>query len=167
MASRIETALAHMESARNYTFSLLEGVSDDQYFWQPDAGITHIAWQVGHLAMAQYGLALFRQRGRLRTDNAILPREFRRLFMKGTQPEADRSKYPEPSELRAVLDGVYEQVRMEVPQFTEEHLDEPVDQPYSTFPTKYGALLFTADHEMLHAGQIGLLKRLMGLPPVR
>ena len=166
-ASRTEIALAHIDSARTYLHTLLDGLTDDQYFWQPDAGITHIAWQVGHLAMAQYGLALFRQRGRDLADSEFMPRSFRKLFMKGTAADPNRDTYPSPTEIRGVLDAVYEQVKREVPAFTDAHLDETVDQPFSTYPNKFGALLFAGDHEMLHAGQIGLLRRLMGLDPIR
>jgi hypothetical protein len=34
-------------------------------------------------------------------------------------------------------------------------------------PTRLGALLFSSHHEMLHAGQIGVLRRLLGKAPVR
>jgi signal peptidase I len=44
---------------------------------------------------------------------------------------------------------------------------EPVDEPYAAFATKLGALLFCPAHEMLHAGQIGLLRRLLDKPPLR
>ena len=55
----------------------------------------------------------------------------------------------------------------ELPTFDDQDLDQPVDQPYAAFATRYGALLFAGHHEMLHAGQIGLLRRLMGKAPVR
>jgi uncharacterized damage-inducible protein DinB len=32
--------------------------------------------------------------------------------------------------------------------------------------TKYQALAWCAQHEVVHAGQIGLLRRLLGHPPV-
>jgi hypothetical protein len=39
--------------------------------------------------------------------------------------------------------------------------------PFAGFPTKFGSLLFCSHHEMLHAGQIGLLRRLTGKLPIR
>ena len=39
-----------------------------------------------------------------------------------------------------------------------------IGKPHSLFETKMGALYWSARHEMLHAGQIGLLKRLVGIP---
>ena len=48
-----------------------------------------------------------------------------------------------------------------------QELDEPVDEPYALFPTKLGGLYFCAAHEMMHAGQIGLLRRLLGKETTR
>ena len=67
--SRLEIAVRRIETAREYTETLLEGLTDEDWFWQPEGLTTHIAWQVGHLAMAQYGLTLFRQRGRQPIDS--------------------------------------------------------------------------------------------------
>ena len=61
---RLEIAIKHIEFARSYTLGLIEGLDDDDWFRQATEGVTHIAWQVGHLAMAEYGLCLFRVRGR-------------------------------------------------------------------------------------------------------
>lgn len=169
---RLEIAIKNLEFARKYTKSLLDGLTDQQWFWSPsefdkNAAVTHIAWQVGHLAMAQYGLCLFRQRGRLREDADLMSGKFRKLFMKGTIPQDDASLYPAPAEITAVLDRVYEQVMQEMPTFDDKSLDEPIDPPTAAYATKYGCLLMAANHEMLHAGQIGLLRRMMGLEPVR
>ncbi|MCH2181888.1 MAG: DinB family protein [Mariniblastus sp.] len=167
ISERLEIAKRNIVSAREYTLTLLEGLSDEQWFWTPEPAVSHIAWQVGHLAMAQYGLTLFRQRGRSEIDGSLIPNRFRKRVMKGTQPEAEPESYLPPDEILQVLNRVHEQMLLEIDQLDGPNLDEPVDQPYSGFPTRYGSLLFAANHEMLHAGQIGLLRRLMGLPPIR
>ncbi len=122
---------------------------------------------LGHLAMSEYGLTLFRQRGRQDVDSELMSGKFRKLFMRGTEPKADRDAYPSPTEIRQVLDRVHEQMRAEIADFDGDGLDDPVAAPHAAFATRYGALLFAGDHEMLHAGQIGLLRRLMGKPPLR
>ena len=167
LSNRLEIALGHFVSARNYTRQLLEGLSEDDWFWSPQPAVTHIAWQIGHLAMAQYGLTLFRQRGRQEVDAELMSGGFRKLFMKGSEPSPNRADYPSSTEIVAVLDRVHQQMLTEVPGFEDEQLDQPVEPPHAVFATRYGALLFAGDHEMLHAGQIGLLRRLMGKTPVR
>lgn len=145
----------------------LDGLADEDWFWMPDSGTSHIAWQVGHVAMAQYGLTLFRQRGRAEVDTRLMSGKFRKRFMKGTKPSNDPTDHPQPKEILEVLDRVHQQMLVEIQTFNEEQLDEPMDEPFSGFPTKYGSLLFCASHEMLHAGQIGMLRRLMGKDPIR
>ncbi len=167
ISERLQIAKDLIESARKYMLSNLEGLSDDDWFWLPESGISHIAWQVGHLAMAQYGLTLFRQRGREQVDSELMSGKFRKRFMKGTQAATDRAEHPQPEEILSVLNRVHEQMLQEIDSFDGEALDEPLEAPYAGYPTRYGSLLFASSHEMLHAGQIGMLRRLMGKPPIR
>ncbi len=168
LSLRLEIAKRHLESARAYMLKLVEDLNDEEWFWTPQPAVTHIAWQVGHLAMAEYGLTLFRQRGRQEVDAELMSSQFRKLFAKGSEPATtDRSEYPAPREILTVLHRVHQQMLTELPSFDGDQLDEPVDPPHSVFSTRYGALLFAGDHEMLHAGQIGLLRRLMGKSPLR
>lgn len=166
-SQRLQIAWRKIEFARNYSQSLLADLSDDDWFWTPENVTTHIAWQVGHLAMSEYGLTLFRQRGRAEIDTELMSGKFRKLFMRGTEPQSDRTAYPTPAEILAVLDRVHQQMRIELPTFADSDLDQPLDPPHAAYATRYGALLFAGDHEMLHSGQIGMLRRLMGKPPLR
>jgi hypothetical protein len=43
----------------------------------------------------------------------------------------------------------------------------PLEQPRPLFKTKLGAIEWCAQHEFVHAGQIALLRRLMGKAPLR
>ena len=87
--------------------------------------------------------------------------------MRGTQPVTDRDAYPEPAEIIATLERVHAQMRREIPTFDGDQLDQPIGPPHAAFATRYGALLFAGDHEMIHSGQIGMLRRLMGKQPLR
>ena len=164
---RLEIACRQIEFARAYTLSLLADIDDQDWFRQPAGGVTHVAWQVGHLAMAQYGLCLFRLRGRLPEDTQLMSSQFRKKFSKGSTPDPDPSKNPSPGEIRAVFDLVYRQALQELPGYGESELDEPIEEPYAIFATKLGGLYFCAAHEMMHAGQIGLLRRLLGKATTR
>jgi uncharacterized damage-inducible protein DinB len=167
ISERLTIAIRKMEFTRKYTLSLVEDLSDDDWYWSPEKFCTHIAWQVGHIAMSHYGLTLFRQRGRGEIDSKLMTGKFRKLFMKGTVPKPEREAYPSPQEIVEVLEKVRTQTRAEIASFDGEQLDEPIDAPHAAYGTRYGALLFVSDHEMLHAGQIGMLRRLMGKDPLR
>lgn len=158
-------ALREIETARRYSLKLLEGVDDRLWFRQPAEGVTHIAWQVGHLAAAQYMLCVTRLRGELPEDQELFGPGVRDLFIRGSVPAADPAKYPSPGELREILDRVHALARATaMAQSDAELAATAIGKPHSLFDTKMGALFWCARHEMLHAGQIGLLKRLLGIP---
>jgi len=165
--TRLELARKQIEFARSYTKSLLADIEPDDWFTIPNGCVTHLAWQVGHLAMAQYGLCLFRIRGRQPVDMELMSSAFRKKYSKGTTPDPDPANNPSPAEIMQVFDRVYDQAMAEMAGYDEATLGEPVDMPYTAYATKLGALLFCSHHEMIHAGQIGLLRRLLGKAPVR
>jgi DinB superfamily len=164
--TRLEAALAGMRSAREYTRGLLEGVGDDDWFRMPSEGVTHIAWQVGHLAIAEYRLMLAQVRGTRPDDERFIPASYVKLFGRGSTPSADASAYPSPRELRDVLDEVHQHALAELSSFPHQRLDLPPEREHRLCKTKLDCLEWCARHEMLHAGQIGLLKRLLGKQPV-
>src|SRR5262245_22423610 len=163
----LELAIKQIEFARGYVLSILAEIDEADWFRMPAGCPTHVAWQVGHLAMAQYGLCLFRQRGRQENDVELMSSSFRKLFSRGSVPEPDASKYPSPAEIRSTFDRVHAQVLKEAPSFTPQQLKEPVEPPFAVEQTKLGALLLSSHHEMVHAGQLGLLRRLLGRQPIR
>lgn len=165
--SRVKLLVEQMVITRHYTEDLIENVADVDWFRQPSEGVTHVAWQVGHLAVAEYHLALVRVRGEQPADADIITTDFRSLFGKGSTPTADASAYPSPEAIRKVFDVVHRQALAESRKLSEDVLDESIDPPHPMFSTKFGALRWCAQHEMLHAGQIGMLRRLFGSAPLR
>ncbi len=165
--TRLEIAERNLRFARQYTLGLLEDLQPEEWFRQPAAGITHIAWQVGHLAMAQYALTMLRIRGKEPEDREIISNQFFRRFQKGSVPEGSPQAYPSIEEIRQVFDRVHAQALSELSGYTDEELDVKLPEPHAVFDTKLGSIYFCPAHEMLHAGQIGLLRRLLGKPPLR
>src|SRR5213080_5268318 len=102
----LELALKQVEFARSYVLGILAEIDEADWFTMPAGCPTHMAWQVGHLAMAEYGLCLFRQRGRQEIDAELMSSSFRKQFSRGSVPEAEASKYPAPAEIRATFDRV-------------------------------------------------------------
>src|SRR4051794_231778 len=69
--SRVQLAIDQIVFARTYTFGLLDQTPAADWFRQIPGGISHIGWQVGHLAFAEYRLALWRIRGQQPGDDAL------------------------------------------------------------------------------------------------
>jgi uncharacterized damage-inducible protein DinB len=165
--SRLEMVIERIRTARDYTVSLVEATNTNDWFRQPAEGVTHIAWQVGHLAAAEYFLTMSRIRGAGEDDDQLISQDFRKLFGRNSVPDPRPEAYPDPEVIRQVFDRVHPQALDELARLPEKVLDEPVDNPHPMFSTKLGALMFCPFHEMLHAGQIGLLRRLLGETPLR
>jgi hypothetical protein len=162
----LDLILERIRFVREYTISLLDATPESDWFRMPSGGVTHIAWQVGHLALAEYRLGLHRCRGIQPGDDALLPPNFLDLFGRSIDPDPDPAKYPPLSEIRAVFDRVHARVLAEVPSYTQFDLDEEVPANHRFCKTRRQFLDWCPLHEMTHAGQIGLLRRLLGHKPV-
>jgi uncharacterized damage-inducible protein DinB len=152
--------------ARDYTNKLLEDVPTSEWFRRPAEGVTHVAWQVGHLAVGEYRIAMMRLRGRRPGDEELFSEEFRARFGANSIPDPDPARNPGAEEIRAVFDRVHRQALDELQHLSESELDEPALNPLPFCKTKGEALRWCAGHEMMHAGQIGLLRRLLGHAPL-
>jgi hypothetical protein len=164
--SRLDLAIHQLSHVRKYTVRLLGHIDPTDWFRQPAEGVTHVAWQVGHLAMAEFRLALVRTRGLRPEDEDLISDAFIEPFSRESVPVPDSKKYPPPPVIREVFERVHRQTLCELKTLSEEDLDTPPLIEHPLFDTKLGSLLWCAQHEMLHAGQIGLLRRLLGQSPL-
>ena len=165
--SNLKIAIRAIEFARNYTHSLMDDFSEDEWYQQPAASCTNLAWQVGHLAMAEYALTMIRIRGKEPEDAEFISNQFFKQFKKGSTPDSVAEPFPDPQEIRRVFDNVHERALTELRGYSDEELDVKLPEPHAVFDTKLGSVFFCSSHEMLHAGQIGLLRRLLGKSPIR
>ncbi len=163
----VQTALGQIDFTRRYTLELLAATPRDRWYEIPDGYPTHVAWQVGHLAVSMYGLLMFRIRGRRPDDLTLIPGRLRKPFGRGGTPPTDPAKSPTADELFDKLATVYELAIAEIRGTDPAVFLEPVEMPYAVHECKLGALLFCPIHEQLHGGQIGLLRRGLGLDPIR
>lgn len=168
-ASQLRVALGQIEFARAYVLELLTATPTDLWFKTPEGCHTTVAWQIGHLAVSQYGLLMFRQRGRQPEDLELIPGTFRKKYGRGAVPsgEIPEDVQQEAEGLLARLQLVHGKAMAELLESDPANLLEPVEMPYAVYPNKLGAVLFCPLHEQLHAGQIGVLRRNLGLAPIR
>ena len=161
--TRLEMVINEIKVARSYTEQLLAETTADDWFRQPVEGVTHIAWQVGHLAVAEYSLTMRRMRGERPDDAELIPDEFHTLFGRLSVPQPDPSANPTVAFLRQVFDRVHEQALAELPLLSDSELDIATDNPpHPIHSNRFEALQWCAQHEFLHAGEIALLRRLLG-----
>jgi hypothetical protein len=164
MSPRLAAAIDQICAARRFTLKTLEQVPEENWFVMP-GGVTHVAWQFAHLAIAQYRLCLVRLRGDQPSDASLITPEWIGLFGKGSTPDPDRTKYPSVDAIRTRVAQVHEIALESCAGLSDSDLDTPSQPHHWQFDTKLGAIQWCARHEMTHAGQIGLLRRLMGDRP--
>lgn len=163
----IELARQQLHFAREYTNQLFADIQPEEWFACPPGAPSHLAWQMGHLAMAEYFLAIARIRDRDPEDASFISKAFLRSFQKGSQPTSDPGGYPPLAEIRQVFDEVHRRALEAIAGYSVTQLAAPLPAPYAVYPNKLGSLFFSSHHEMLHAGQIGMLRRMLGKAPLR
>jgi hypothetical protein len=164
--SRLQTALANIVFARDYTLWLLDATPAADWFRMPPGGVSHVAWQVGHLAIAQYRLVLDRVRGPRPDDDDLNPAALIATFGAVSVVDPNLANYPPAEEIRAIFDRIHGRVLAALPHVPDADLDTPVTRPHRLCKTKLECLHWCSHHEMLHAGQIGLLRRQLGHDPL-
>ncbi|GIS60907.1 MAG: hypothetical protein CM1200mP2_31320 [Planctomycetaceae bacterium] len=66
----------NLERTRVLSLQMIERVPHEQWFEMP-TGVTHVAWHVGHMAIAGYFLGLLLVRGAHDGDEELIPSEYR------------------------------------------------------------------------------------------
>ena len=163
----LQAAIGQIKFARDYTLELLAATPKELWFEMPAGLPTHVAWQVGHIAVSQYGLLMFRIRGRQTEDLELIPGPFRKSFSRKSKPKVDPSAQLSADELVERLNKVNELALAELANVDPAVLLETVDMPFAAYPNKLGAILFCPLHEQIHCGQIGVLRRAFHLESVR
>ena len=163
----VDAAMAQMRFAREYLLELLDATEPERWFEIPAGLPTNIAWQIGHLTVAQYGLLLFRIRGRSEADLELIPSRFRKAYGKSSTPSSDPSAQPTADEFIDRLDRVWQTALTELPQTDPTVFLEPVGPPFAGYANKLGCILFAPMHEQIHSGQVGLIRRGLGMDPIR
>ena len=164
---RLEIATERIKFARFYTKQFLDDLNEADWFWTPPGFVTHIAWQVAHIAASQYGLCLFRLRGRTTEDEKLIPQMFWDNFKIGSIPVAGAENNPSVSTILTIFDNIQAHVLSELAVKVDEQVNVPLEKPHPAFNTVLGGIEYSPMHELIHVGQITLLRRQMGKPSKR
>ncbi|MBY0458119.1 MAG: DinB family protein [Gemmataceae bacterium] len=163
--SRLTEALAQIDFAFRYTRERAVGVPLADWFTIPPGGVSHVGWQVGHVAMAHYRICLARLRPRTAADEALMPDGFIQLFAPNTTP-GPAAGYPPAEHILGVFDRVHARVMEELPGYPDADLDQPPVFPHPLYDTRLASLRYAPLHMMIHCGQIALLRRMLGHAPI-
>ncbi|MBN9118269.1 MAG: DinB family protein [Planctomycetes bacterium] len=162
--SRLSEALDQLDFTRRYLLERVNTVPLAEWFTVPAGGVSHVAWQVGHVASSEYRLCLERLRPRTPADEALISDAFLKTFGRESLPEPETGFNAE--EIRAVFDRVHAQILAELPHYPDADLDLPPLKPHPLFDTRIAGLRYAPLHEMIHCGQIAMIRRMLGQKPI-
>ena len=162
-----EFAVGALENAKWLATSAIEGLTGAEMMFQPKPGLNHATWLLGHIAESANGLILSFCKG----EN-LLPKGWHGTFGIGSKPTADASAYPSKDEILAHIETVHAAAVKYVKSLSPEDLDKRppgIDQlperAQALFSTVGKCIFGHVTHASGHAGQIAMLRRLMGKPP--
>jgi DinB superfamily len=163
MPTRASAFVEALVFARGYTIALLDTIPVADWFAMPAGCPSHVAWQVGHLAMAEARLVVERIGGRQIVEEGVLPAEYLKLFGRQSVPDMRAENHPSPAEIRGVFDRVHDVALPILRETADADLETFVPgSPHRFCRTKADYARWVSHHEFLHTGQIGLIRRLMG-----
>ena len=152
----IRTALAGTQHMVNM---FVADLSDADLLVRPVPGANHIAWQIGHLAVAERNLGN-------QIPGAAYP-ELPAGFAERHTMEANRrdEDFGTKAEYLDVFNKVRQATIDAVGKLSDADLDKPTAGRMAEMAPTVGALaLLNANHAMMHAGQFSVVRRKLGKP---
>lgn len=151
-----------LNGSRDWTLRLIADLKDEQWTFQPRTGLAHPLWLCGHLAVAEHLLVLTRCLGRGDPDQAFAEH----FPIGGPIKSTHQHDYPGVDVVLNQMDATHGTVLTAIRGMSEAQLAEPCGgkdgAPHPHYKTKWGAIAHAARHEGFHAGQLAMLRRLMG-----
>ncbi len=157
----LETGLGALSFSRDVLTSLLEDIPQDKLTHQPAPDANHALWIMGHLAITD---AFFLSRIAGQEDQRF--EAWKDMFFMGSTPTPDVFDYPPHAEIRDFLITCRGQLVVWFKALHVVQLKVPLPDDLKRFgPTHAGLMTSLAVHEGLHAGQLTLIRRSLGISP--
>jgi hypothetical protein len=131
-----------------------------EYLHRPVPKANCAAWIVGHLILTDR-----RAMGRLGADLPGLPEGFEQRFARDEHAPA-AADYGDVSGLRAMFNETRGWLIEAVKGASPEVLNRPLENVHPRFKTVGEMAHFMAIHTSMHAGQITIIRRCLGRPPL-
>jgi uncharacterized damage-inducible protein DinB len=155
------TALAFsLEGARKMLHMFVDDLTPEERLHRACAGANCVDWIVGHLIVTE---RMFH--ARLGAVSPEIPEGFEKKFARDAE-SPKQAQYGDTAQLMALFDLHRLETIEAVRRMTPEQLAKPLGKPHPLFSTVGEAAAFCALHQTMHAGQISLIRRSLGKPPV-
>ena len=155
-------AIAFALTASHARFhAFVDDLTPAEFEAQPVPGVNSVAWMLGHLALSDR-----RVLGLFGVTPPALPDGFEAKFKTTKQAAVEQKGLGDPAALLAVFDAHRRALVEAVRAATPASLAAPLAAPHPLFGTVGEAAAFMAVHLGLHAGQVTVIRRALGYPPL-
>lgn len=163
MSDQAKRLSERLEKARTFSMRLLEDFSTPQEWTrQLHEGGNHAAWFVGHMGTTDNFMISI-----LAPGKAEEREEFTSSFGMGSEPSAEITDYPPVDELLSYMTARRTVLLELLAGLNEEALARETPDGTPGFMPDYASVFETAIwHEALHSGQLSMIRRALGHPPI-
>lgn len=133
-----------------------------QWVHQVHPQANHALWFAGHLGTSDNFFLKM-----VATQRYCLQPEYQEKFGPGSQPTGDPSDYPPAEQVLAYMRERRAALLQSLADFTEQQLRQPTPAGSPAFLPDFASVFSTASwHECMHAGQLTVVRRALGYPPL-
>jgi len=158
----VDAVRSALQSTHHLVTWFLGDLQDADLLVRPVPEANHIAWQMGHLIVAEGGLA------RQALPNARypeLPAGFAGQHGKDTQFADPPAGFATRAEYIDLFGKARQATNDALGKLSDADLDRPTEGPMAKFAPTVGALLLlVSNHSLMHAGQFSVVRRKLGKP---
>lgn len=158
----LNTALGSLAFSRRILTAFLDGTPEEFWYHIPIPGGNHAAWIAGHVAWEDDDCLNALVEGR----QSALPPTWRATFGTGSQSTPNAADYPPITEIRSTL-AATRATFIEFFRAAPDRLAELIPKSLHGFARDRASLMHAvACHEMVHVGQLTVIRKSLKLPPV-
>lgn len=146
-----------LDSNQTAVRRLIDDVSEEESLVRGKDDLQHIRWCTGHLVYGAYLL--------LKTLGIEdpMPEGWHDLFCYGCEFQDDGSRYPSMAALRERLSAYHEQINSRIADLSDADLEGTLaSKPPFENMNAISTSLLLCKHEFYHAGQIAVMRRILG-----
>lgn len=159
---QVARAIANLQWVHSTTEKLTQGWPADKVTYQATPTDNHVIWTMGHLASTYEWFRTLIEGGA-----PSIPESYGKLFGYGSKPTANAADYPSIDEVRAFFDRSYAALVAAGQKLSEADAMLPcIGDSHGLASDRLMAIDRAAWHDGWHSGQLGSLRKALGLPSV-
>ncbi len=152
-----------INSADSIVQGYLGDMTDAELLVRPVPGANHIAWQLGHLIVAEHMLIESVYPGSM----PKLPEGFAEKYSKETATSDDPKAFLPKAEYLKIVKEQRDGTLKALEKVSDADLDKPAPEKFRQFVPTVGAMFaLQGSHYLMHAGQWAVTRRKLGRKPL-